>query len=111
MGISTNYYTIYGTRIEWNDEFSEAYEEAYDDTDTPFVLLDSMCCEYIILGDILFDSGDLRWGEPNDVCVEIDIHKLGELELEYRKQFIAKFPRFESLMYAPFKLMTFVHYS
>ena len=111
MGIDTHYYTIHGVKLDWNDDFTQAYDEVYDDDDTPFVLLESMCGEYMILGNVLYDSGNLRWGETEDVFVEIDIQKLGELELQYRKDFIAKFPQFEKFVYGPFKLMTFVHYS
>ena len=111
MGIDTHYYTMHGVKTAWNDDFAQAYDEVYNDDDTPFVLLESMCGEYMIFGNILYDSGNLRWGDMKDSFVEIDIHKLGEKELEYRKQFIAKFPEFEKFMYEPFKLMTFVHYS
>ena len=111
MGIDTHYYTMHGVKTEWNDDFAQAYDEVYDDDDTPFVLLESMCGEYMIFGNVLYDSGNLRWGDMKDTFVEIDIQKLGELELKYRKEFIAKFPEFEKFMHEPFKLMTFVHYS
>jgi hypothetical protein len=111
MGIDTHYYTMHGVKTEWNDDFAQAYDEVYDDNDTPFVLLESICGEYMIFGNVLYDSGNLRWGDMEDTFVEIDIQKLGELELKYRKEFIAKFPEFEKFMYEPFKLMTFVHYS
>lgn len=111
MGISTNYYTVHGLRLEWNDEFNEAYDEVYDVADTPFVLIDGMSGEYIILGKILYDSGDLRWGETEDSFVDIDLDTLPALESKYKQEFIAKFPEFASLVEQPFKLMTFVHYS
>lgn len=111
MGISTHYYTMHGIKLGWDDDFHEAYDDVYGDEDTPFVLLESMCGEYMIFGNILYDSGDLRWGEITDSFVEIDIEKLAEYELKYKKEFIAKFPQFEKFMYEPFNLMTFVHYS
>jgi hypothetical protein len=111
MGIDTHYYTMHGVRMKWDDDFAQAYDEVYDDDDTPFVLLESMCGEYMFFGNVLYDSGNLRWGDMEDTFVEIDVHKLGEQELQYRKEFIAKFPQFEKFMYEPFKLMTFVHYS
>lgn len=111
MGIDTHYYTMHGIKLDFNNEFCEAHNEVYRDDDTPFVLFDAMSAEYMILGTVLYDSGNLRWGDLNNSVVEIDIQKLGELELQYRKQFIAKFPQFESLVIEPFKLMTLVHYS
>jgi hypothetical protein len=112
MGIDTHFYTMHGVKTKWNDEFHDAYDEVYDDNDTPFVLMESMCGEYMIFGTVLYDSGNLRWGEINNDCVEIDIGKLHNLEFEYRKEFEAKFPQFvETLLKEPFKLMTFAHYS
>ena len=46
-----------------------------------------------------------------DAFVEIDLYKLPAIETAYKKAFVAKFPEFASLVEAPFKLMTFVHYS
>ena len=40
MGININVYTYFGVKIDWNDEFLEAYEEVYSDNDTPNVLVD-----------------------------------------------------------------------
>ena len=115
MGIDTHYYTVYGIKHEWDDVPSEwreeAYEDAYGDDDTPNVIIDSMSGEYIIFGEILYDSGNLRWGEMEDVFVEIDLYKLPAIETAYKKAFVAKFPQFASLVEAPFKLMTFAHYS
>lgn len=111
MGINTHYYTVFGIKLDWNDEFNEAYDEVYDDDDTPTVILESMCGEYLILGDILYDSGNLRWGDMKDAFVEIDTEKLPELEAKYKQEFIAKFPEFKELVAKPFKLMTFMHLS
>jgi hypothetical protein len=111
MGISTNYYTVYGIKGEFNDEFCEAYDNVYYEDGTPAVLIDSMSGEYIVFGTILFDSGDQRYNELGDTFVEIDIDTLPDIEIDYKKSFIAKFPQFASLMDASFKLMTFVHYT
>ena len=115
MGIDTHYYTVYGVKHEWDDKISEfnenAYDDAYNDDDTPNVILDSMSGEYVIFGEILYDSGNLRWGDMEDVFVEIDLYKLPAIETAYKKAFVAKFPEFASLVEAPFKLMTFAHYS
>lgn len=112
MGVSTNFYTIYGLKIDWNEEFSEAYEEVYNDSDTPFVLMDGMGGEYMIFGEVLFNSGDDRWGfEHGDTFKEIHTHKLLEIQKEYTDKFYAKFPDFLHLIAPPFKLMTLAHYS
>jgi hypothetical protein len=111
MGISTNYYTVYGVKLPFNDEFNEAWNEVYNDSDTPCVISDGYSGEYIVLGKILYDSGDLRWGETEDSFVEIDIDSLPDIEIDYKREFVAKFPEFASLLEQPFKLMTFVHYS
>ena len=112
MGVSTNFYTIFGIKHDWQDDFNEAYDEVYDDDDTPFVLSDGMSGEYMVFGKILFDSGDVRWGfEGGDGFKEIDVSKLPEIEREYRAAFINKFPNFKHLVDQPFKLMILAHYS
>jgi hypothetical protein len=112
MGISTNFYTIYGIKVDWDDAFNDAYDLVYDDEDTPFILLDCMRGEYMIFGDILFDSGDARWGfEDGDSFKEIDLNTLVDLELIYRREFLTKFPEFVYIIDRPFKLMTITHYS
>jgi hypothetical protein len=111
MGISTHYYTMYGVKLDWNDDFHEAYDEVYDDDDTPTILMDSISGGYIMLGYTLYDSGDLRWDELEDAFVEIDLGSLSDLEIKYKREFLAKFPQFASLVEHQFKLMTFVHYS
>ena len=111
MGVSTNFYTMFGVRTEWESTFADVYDEIYNDNDVPFVLMDSMGGEYFIFGEILFNSGDMRWGfEKGDVFKEIDTNALHELEIAYRKKFITKFPQFALLIDQPFKLMTFAHY-
>ena len=112
MGVSTNFYTMYGIKTDWLDDFSEAFDEVYDDGDTPSVLLGAMDGDYMIFGFVLFDSGDARWGfEDGDSFKEIDISTLPEKEAEYKGEFIAKFPQFAHLMDQPFKLMCLAHYS
>jgi hypothetical protein len=110
MGTSTNFYTIYGVKTEWDDEFSQAYDEV--DERTPLILMDNICCEYMIFGTPLFDSGDARWCfEGGDVYTEIDISSLGDCEEKYKKAFITKFPKFAYLIEKPFRLVSLVHYS
>jgi hypothetical protein len=112
MGVSTNFYTIYGIKVDWDEAFNDAYDEVYDDMDTPYVLFDGMGGEYIIFGEILFNSGDARWGfEDGDSFKEIDLSKLSEIETNYKKQFVEKFPQFKHLVDQPFKVMSLAHYS
>lgn len=112
MGVSTNVYTMHGTKIDWDDKFIEAYDEVYDDKDTPIVLLDGMGGDYIVFGTTLFDSGVMRWGlEGGDTFKEFELEQLHELETTYKTEFKTKFPEFAHLMDVPFKIMSFVHYS
>ena len=112
MGVSTNFYTIYGIKIDWNEEFNEAYQEVYDDPDTPYVLSDDMGGEYIIFGEVLFNSGDDRWGfENGDQYKEIDPTDFIDIEYYYKHKFVDKFPQFKDLITHPFKLITLAHYS
>lgn len=116
MGISTNYYTFYGIKHEYNAELGEFvegdYVDAYDDEDLPTIIIDGMSGKYVILGKILFDSGDLRFGELEESYVEIDLNELDSVEMKYKQSFIKKFPNYSHLVNEQrFKLMTFVHYS
>jgi len=112
MGVSTNFYTVYGVKTEWNDEFHEAYDDVYNDEDTPNVIADGMSGEYIVLGIVLYDSGDMRWGfEKGDSFKEVELETLSNMERQYKSQFTAKFPQFSHLLDTTFKLMTFAHYS
>lgn len=112
MGINTHYYTVHGIHLnEFPEDFWEAYDEVYDDEDTPFVIVDGYSGNYMILGTPLFDSGDLRFNEIEDVFVEIDLDALPQYEKAYREKFTTKFPQFSHLLDEPFKLMTLVHYS
>ncbi len=113
MGISTNVYTYYGIKVERYDEaFSKAYDEKYDDPQCPNVLFDGIDAEYMILGKCLFDSGDFRWDmEDGDDLQEIDLAQLPKYEIEYKEKFRKFFPEFAHLVDKPFKIMTFTHYS
>jgi hypothetical protein len=114
MGIDTYFYTIYGVKVDWNDDFNEAYDAAYDDADIPWVLLDGMSGEYMIFGVSLFTSGNLRWGfEDGDYYKEFnDLSELDFKEIDYRKEFAKKFSAFTYLLDdKPFKLISLIHFS
>jgi hypothetical protein len=110
MGVSTNFYTIFGVKLDWNDAFHEAYEAKYDELAVS-VIVDGMSGEYIILGNILHDSGDMRYGfEDCDTAKEYDIKELKKLEKAYRTAFAKQFPNFLHLIDTPFKVITLAHY-
>ena len=112
MGVSCHFYTIHGIKIAWDESFNEAYDEVYIDKDTPFILFDGMGGEYIIFGNIIFNSGDMRWGfEDGDSFREIDMLQIPIDEIAYKEFFKKKFPNFAHYMETPFKIMTLVHYS
>lgn len=112
MGVSTNFYTIFGVKLDWNDEFSDAYNDRYDNPELPNVILDGMCGEYIVLGKILWDSGDMRYGFEDSVGTgEIDLASRPQVEAEYREKFLKVFPDFAHLIDKPFKLICLAHYS
>lgn len=50
MGISTHVYAILGVKIPWDDEFNDAHEQVYDDSDLPDMIFDGMGGEYTVLG-------------------------------------------------------------
>lgn len=111
MGISTNFYTVYGVKIAWHDAFSEAYCDIYDNCDLS-VILDGMGGEYMVLGHVLFDSGDLRWGfENGDDFVKTNPQDLTKLEETYREKFAEIFPQFQHLLEQPFSILSFRHTS
>lgn len=111
MGVSTNVYTVYGVKTEWDDKFAEEYDDMYDDKDLPFVILDGMGGDYMIFGVCLHNSGDFRWGELNDGIVEYSVEDLPYLEKIYRKVFGEKFPDHYHLIDREWKILALNHYS
>ena len=112
MGISTHIYCVYGVKIPWDDAFSDAHELVYNDEDLPDLIFDGMGGDYVVLGKILYDSGDFRWGfENGDVAKTIDVAALPSIEQAYRRQFAQKFPDFVGFLNQPFQLQVFMHLS
>jgi hypothetical protein len=111
MGISTNIYGYFGIKIDWDDALSDAYDNVYDDHDTPDCQLDGMSGDYMVFGERLYNSGDFRWGmEDGDGCKRIELDKLPQIEAEYKAKFVKKFPDFAHLMDRPFEIIIFTHY-
>lgn len=116
MGINTHYYTVYGVKVEFNDELNEELhsENLYDiihDSEQLDIIADGMGAEYMIIGKILFDSGDLRWGDIIDTFVEINIEHLPAMKELATEQFMNHFPSYGYMLDNEWKLMTLVHYS
>jgi hypothetical protein len=125
MGINTHVYTVFGVRLEWNDDFHEAYEEIEEALLAEFgwgnpqeagrqveAIMDGMCGEYMILGHIIYDSGDFRYCEDMNNYQEIDTSNMLSLELEYKEQFARLYPNHVYLLEGKdFKLINLIHYS
>ena len=117
MGVSMRIFTVYGVKhAGFFEKLSEAMEKYYDSKNrfpTPHIIMDGMDGEYTILGPILYNSGDERWGwEGGDEFKEIPLDQLDVLWLEYKKEFVAKYPEFSKFVtdFVP-RLITFKHYS
>lgn len=113
MGISTNIYVVYGVRTGWHDEFMEVeMERTYDDPDAPRVIADGMGGDYMVMGEVLFDSGDFRWGMENgDWLGYIDLASLPEIEQAYRERWARYYPDHLEMINQPFRLFAFTHLS
>lgn len=116
MGINTHYYTVYGiVHNHYDEEFSETvYDELYDvvenheDLD---IIMDGMGGDYMIIGKILFDSGDLRWSEIKDTFVKINPNHLKMYQVKATTAFREIFPDNEKLLEGEWQLLTLMHLS
>ena len=114
MGINIHVYSYWGVRTEWNKDISERQDELYDlDQDDVDFLSDGMSCEYMVFGELLYDSGDSRWGEMvNSNEVEISQEILDTMREEYMTQFKLRYPdQYEWLAAKPWRLVNLVHFS
>ena len=121
MGINTHYYTVYGVRINnYDDNLSEElygegdkYEVVEASTDLD-VIMDGMGGNYMVMGKILFDSGDLRWSKIKDTFVEVDIHDTGalwDIRQAAMNEMKSLLPGFDHYLVGEWKIMTFMHLS
>ena len=125
MGINIHVYTVYGVKLPWDDAFYEAYEEIEEALCDEFgyskpkpadrqieAVMDSMSGEYMILGPILYDSGDFRYCEDMNNYQEIDIDGLESMQRMYKENFGRLYPEHHHLIvHKDFKLINFIHYS
>jgi len=126
MGINTHVYTVYGVRLDWDDAFYEAYEEVEEALLDEFgwgnpqeagrqieAVMDCMGGEYMILGPILYDSGDFRYCEDMNNYQEIGIEGAPLLVwLDYVALFKRLYPSHVHLIECveP-KLINLIHYT
>jgi hypothetical protein len=125
MGINIHVYTVFGVKLAWNGEFYESYEEkeesnlaefGYDNPIPPDLQIDAifdfMCCNYMILGPILYDSGDFRYCDDMNDYQEIDNDGLCSAWLDYKEKFSRLYPDHVNLLVGvnP-KLLNIIHYS
>lgn len=111
MGVDTSFRCVYGVKLDWNQELSDAHDEIYDTCQTPFTF-ELYGGEWIMVGEKYFDSGSSRWGTVEDQFVELDIDRM-QMEWENIKATFAKeFPDFAHLLDSreP-KVMAFIHYT
>jgi hypothetical protein len=116
MSVNCNYYAFYGIRIDDFDfeEFAELYDDVTNVSEEAagLALFDGMSGAYMILGHMLFDSGDVYDGGPEDVYCSINVDSFPVLEAAYRAKFNKYFPEFKHLIAdKKFDLMVFAHYS
>ena len=124
MGINTHVYTVYGVRLDWDDDFYEAYEEIEETLCDEFgygkpqpadrqieAIMDSMMGEYMILGPLIYDSGDFRYCDDMNNYQEIEIDDL-LVWPEYMSKFAKLYPQHLHLLenVTP-KLINLIHYT
>lgn len=123
MGINMRVYTVYGVKLPWDDAFHEAYEEIEEALLDEFgygkpqpadrqieAIMDSMMGEYMILGPILYNSGDFRYCEDMNNYQEIEISE--SLQRIYKEEFKRLYPdHYHLIAHYDFKLINLIHYS
>lgn len=113
MSVDLSFYTMFGLKSDWNDDFIDAYNEIYEiyetfDGNTVEVVMDGMCGEYIVFGEVM--CCDSQFQEDTQFT-EIDLSALEDRETRYKTKFKEDYPDFYHLIDKPFKLICFAHYS
>lgn len=111
MGIDVNVYTVFGVKAPWSEQFVDDYDDVYEKCPVD-IIMDGMGGDYLIFGKHIFSSPNFRWNDGDgDAMTFTDISEFPAIEQSYRNEFAKWFPQHVELLNAPFKLITFTHYS
>lgn len=114
MSVGVRVYGIWGIKLDFSHELNEAFHELhdfYDDAQVPFALFDGMSGKYMVLGHLVFNSGDAYDGFTNgDHEKIVTVDRLAQLEVAYKLKFCEMLPDFASMMDAPFQVIMLTHY-
>jgi hypothetical protein len=116
MGISTNIYAVYGIKTEWNGDFYQAWDDlcASDNEPKLNIIIDGMGNEYMVFGELLYNSGDARYETlSGETSIDIgDTDKFEKMKTDYSNKFNDTFPEFVNWFSEhEWKLHIFAHYS
>lgn len=114
MGIDINFYMVFGTRVSCkeNEGLIEKFEALTENGGKPIdYLLDFRKGEWLILGTILADSGNLRYGDFKDDFVSKKISELVHLENAYKMNFLKHFPEHYDAVRPHFEIMFVAQYT
>lgn len=109
MGVDVTAYTVYGVKIDYDNEFCDAY---YEDDDVnaamqEYVVADGMGGRYIVLGAKLFHGCAY-----DDAGFEIiDISALQEKKEEAIMAFKKHMPGYAHMLDGDWQILAFMHYS
>lgn len=117
MSVDLSFYTMFGLKSDWNDDFIDAYNKIYETSrywlptvngNTVDVVMDGMGGEYIVFGEVICCTSQY---DADTSFTEIDISALEDRETRYKTKFKEDYPDFYHLIDKPFKLICFAHYS
>ena len=102
MGTNINVYTVYGIKVPYDKAFSEAYNDYLSENlakpNKIGAILDFMMGDYMILGPILYCSGDFRYMEDMNDYQETDPDHLHQMKNNYYWNFEKNFPDYIDLL-------------
>lgn len=105
MSVTVDFYSIYGIKIDFDESLNEAYEEVYNDPNCPWILVDAMTGEYMILG---IELGSLRaYRDDEKIVSTFDLHNEKK---RYRRNFKQFFPDHGHLLDQPWTFIMKAHY-
>mgnify|MGYP001576470812 CR=1 FL=1 len=115
MGVDMDFMTVYGIKIEPNEEsFMEAYHaaEEKDEFGVPEITYDGMSGEYLIFGPVLYKFRADGYDDSTPDFDGTSVSSLQSMEASYRIKFKKYFPDYVHLIKnVPFKVISFVHYT